>query len=54
MLDSTLIPNRATHVLRYELEPLQGGILLRCGVCLQGTMSRAVFMGSQCQSCGES
>jgi hypothetical protein len=27
-----------------KLEPLQGGILLRCGVCLQG-MSRGVFMG---------
>jgi hypothetical protein len=36
-----------------KLEPFQGGILLKCGVCLQGT-SRVVFIGSQGQSCGES
>jgi hypothetical protein len=35
-----------------KLEPLQGGILLRCGVCLQGT-SKGLFIGFQGRSCGE-
>jgi hypothetical protein len=35
-----------------KLEHLHGGILLRCGVCLQG-MSKRVFIGSQGRSSGK-